>query len=63
MSLSRPKLSQQRKSDMRSSPNKGIVNVKMQVPRFITFRLKDVGKNVCNISPFYIQRTLDGVAG
>jgi hypothetical protein len=29
---------------------------------FITLRMKDTGKNVRNINPFYIQKALDSIA-
>jgi hypothetical protein len=35
----------------------------MPAPLFITFRLKDTEKNMCNINPFYTHKALDGIAG
>jgi hypothetical protein len=36
--------------------------VKLPAARFVTFRLKDSDKKMKNVSPFYIQKALDGLA-
>jgi hypothetical protein len=46
---------------MRSNSCNSIVNVKMLAPCFITFKMKDTEKTMRNISPFYMQKELDGI--
>jgi hypothetical protein len=37
--------------------------VKLLAPRFVTFGLKDPDETMKSVSPFYIQRALDSIAG
>jgi hypothetical protein len=63
MALSRPKYSQHRKFEISSISSRSIANVKMPAPRFITFRLKVIERNMRNFNPFYLQKILGGIAG
>jgi hypothetical protein len=63
MALPRPNSLLPDDPELSPVPSRNAVSVKLPAPRFVTFRLKDTDKTMRNVSPFFIQKALDGIAG
>jgi hypothetical protein len=61
--LSRPKSSSPDNPQLIFLESRSAVPVKLPTPRYVTFRFKDSNKTTKNISPFYIHKALDSIAG
>jgi hypothetical protein len=62
MAATHPTNTQQQKSES-TDPTIKAVNVRMPVPHFVTFKLKDADKTMRQINQFYIQKAVDAIAG